>query len=119
MNQTKPSEIFDTADKFAEIENNYIDMQNQRIKYELQFLYNNYNNIDVLRTHFLQLYNVGNVIANASYAQHLNSLPANAVQHLADYRANYLHYLLFASENSKINNKPLKSIAEILKLFNK
>ena len=118
MSQNKPSDLFDTADKIADIGNHFIDMQNQKIKDELQFLYDNYNNIDVLRVHFLQLYNVRNPIAKLSYVQYLNSLSLKDIQHLADYRANCLNNLLSANENSKVNNKPLKAIADILKLNN-
>ena len=118
-NIMKPSKVIEAIDKYAEIKNCYIDMQNSRIKGEVKFLYDNYKNISVLRQYFLRLYDIGNYITTVKYVQYLSHLSDEEIQHMAEYRANYLYCQLLNNTNNKINNMPLKKIEEILKLLNK
>ena len=48
----KPSEMFDLLDKSAECYNFFIDMNNQRISQEINWLNDNYGNIYALRAYF-------------------------------------------------------------------
>ena len=51
----RPSDMFDLLDKSAEFYNFFIDMDNQRIQQEINWLNDNYENIYTLRRIFCVL----------------------------------------------------------------
>lgn len=79
----------------------------------------NYENIDALRNYLLKCINFNNTVASIEYANQFRSYTDRQVQNLAKERANILHKRMWAKENCKIENKPIKLIIQELKTFNK
>lgn len=111
----KPSEMFDFLDKGAEFYNYYIDMDNQRIQQEINWLNDNYENIYALRAYFLRFANPRYFVGYMNYLNYLNSLADNDIQSAAENRVNALYAHMQCNVQNKIENKPLKIIAKELK----
>lgn len=114
----RPSDMFDLLDKSAEFYNFFIDMDNQRITQEIYWLYDNYGNIYALRAYFLRFANPRYFVGYLNYMNYLNSLSDTVIQSAAENRANALYAHMKYNEQRKIENKPLKLIAEELKQHN-
>ena len=114
----RPSDMFDLLDKSAEFYNFFIDMDNQRIQQEINWLNDNYENIYALRAYFLRFANPRYFVGYMNCLNYLNSLSDNDIQSAAENRANVLYAHMRYNEQLKIENKPLKVIAEELKRYN-
>ena len=114
----RPSDMFDLLDKSAEFYNFFIDMDNQRIQQEINWINDNYENIYALRAYFLRFANPRYFVGYMNYLNYLNSLADNDILSAAENRANVLYAHMKYNEQHKIENKPLKVIAEELKRHN-
>ena len=114
----RPSDVFDLLDKSADFYNFFIDIDNMRISQEINWLNDNYTNITALRAYFLRFANPQYFAGYLNYFNYLNSLSDADIQSSAQNRANVLYAHLRYNENSKVENKPLKIIAEELKKMN-
>lgn len=114
----RPSDMFDLLDKSAEFYNFFIDMDNQCIQQEINWLNDNYENIYALRAYFLRFANPRYFVGYMNYLNYLNSLSDSDIQSAAENRANVLYAQMRYNEQRKIENKPLKMIAEELKQHN-
>ena len=111
----KPSDIFDSLDKSAEWINFFIDINNQGIVQEINWLIANYNNINELRMYFLRFINPNNFDYYMQCVSQLNAVSDGDIQNATELRVNVLYSHLKYNEQQKIDNKPLKMIAEELK----
>lgn len=111
----KPSNILDLLDKSAEWHNFFIDMNNNSIAQEINWLNDNYNNIRLLKSYFLRFVDPRNFNCYIKYVDYLNSLSDAEVQSAAQDRANVLYAHMKYNEQRKIDNKPLKLIVEEMK----
>lgn len=114
----KPSDMFDLLDKGAKCYNFFIDMNNQRISQEINWINDNYRNIYALRAYFLRFVNPRYFVDYINYLNYLNSLSDAEIQLVAQNRANVLYTHMKYNEQCKIENKPLEVIAEELKRHN-
>ncbi len=114
----KPSDVFDFLDKSAEWYNFFIDINTQEIVKEINWLNMNYNNIHELRVYFLRFVNHSNFDYYMKFFDYLNSLSDEEIQIAVQHRANILYNHIKYNKQQKIENKPLKLIAEELKRYN-
>ncbi len=110
--------MFDLLDKCAVCYNFFIDMDNQRISQEIIWLNDNYGNIYALRAYFLRFADPRYFMGYMNHLNYLNSLSGDEIQLAAQNRANVLYAHMKYNEQRKIENKPLKVIAEELKRHN-
>ena len=114
----RPSDMFDLLDKSAEFYNFFIEMDNQRITQEINWLYDNYENTYALRAYFLRFANPRYFVGYMQYLNYLNSLSDADIKSAAENRANVLYAHIKYNTQHKIENKPLKVIAKELKRNN-
>lgn len=114
----KPSDVFDILDKSAEWLNLFIDISNQNIVQEINWLIANYNNIHELRMYFLRFAKPYNFAFYMQCVNQLNALSDSEIQRSTELRVNILYSHLKYNEQQKINNNPIKLIAEELKRYN-
>lgn len=93
-------------------------LDNQRIHQEINWLNDNYENIYALRVYFLSFANPQYFVGYMNYLNYLNSLSDTDIQSAAENRSNVLYAHMKYNEQRKIENKPLKMIAEELKQHN-
>ena len=115
----KPSDVVEAIDTVAELNNLFIDLHQQNIINEIEWLDKNYDNIEAISAYWLNLANFNNVVANISYAEQFRSYSIEKKQYLIELRANLLYCQLKNLDIHKINNKPLKVIAKELKALEK
>ena len=115
----KYSGVFDFMDKAAEWHNYFIDLNNENIKNEIKWLNDNYENIIILKSYFMRFIDRRNFAYYIDMVNKINSLSPKEIQDAAEIRANTLYAHIKNNEQSKINNKPLKIIAEELKRENR
>lgn len=114
----KPSDIVEIVDNIADINNAMIEVTNQRIQTEIDWLQVNYNDAEALRMYFISLYNTGDMALYYHYANQLNSCLVCKLQEMAKLRANILYTQIYKNDMNKCS-APLKAISEILKILGK
>lgn len=114
----KPSEFLDAFNKASDFNNLIINVYKDRIIDEINWLIQNYDNINNLSNYFFNLVNYNNIYLKNSYIEQLSLCPVDKIHKLVDTRINFLYGEIQGMENRKIYNKPLKLIANELKLYN-
>lgn len=103
----KLSDRIDFMDKILDLRNYYIDYQRQRVVNEIKWLEANNNNIDSLRSYFMNVLNMRQV----------KQFSDDDIQQLAEIRGNNLYSDLRGMSQQKIETKPLKILVQELKYF--
>lgn len=111
----KPSDIGDACDKMADINNHIVDNKKQKLKDEIDLLWENRYNPDALRKYFLDCFSKDNFIARVIYAKQLRSYTVKKLYDMAELRANVLYRRINNLDFSKVDNMPLKVIVQELK----
>ena len=83
----KPSDMFDLLDEGAKCYNFFIDMNNQRISQEINWLNDNHRNTYALRAYFLRFANPRYFVGYINYLNYLNSLSDTEIQLATQNRA--------------------------------
>lgn len=103
----KLSDAFDLTDKVMEIYNFYIEDQKQKLIAEIEWLGENEENIDVLRSYLATQYNQYLVL----------QLDGTNLRQLAEMHGNALNVRLHQLCQQKTDTRPLKVIVQELKYF--
>ena len=109
------SNILNNTDKVSDLNNFFIDFQKRKIINEINWLYQNYDDMNAISAYRLNLANFNNTAANLLYRQQFRSYSVEKMHHLVELRANFLYGQLKNLDNYKIDNKPLKVIIQELK----
>lgn len=109
------SNILNNTDKVSDLNNFFIDFQKRKIINEINWLYQNYDDMNAISAYWLNLANFNNTAANLLYRQQFRSYSVEKMHHLVELRANFLYGQLKNLDNYKIDNKPLKVIIQELK----
>ncbi len=115
----KLSDIGDACDKMADVNNYIVDNKKQKLKDEIDLLWENRYNSDALRKYFLDCFSKNNFIARLIYAQQLRSYTAKKLYDMAESRANVFYRRINNLDFSKIDNMSLKVIVQELKAVGK
>lgn len=101
------SDRLDVLDKVLDLRNEYIESQKQNIVNEIKWLEANTENIENLRSYFI----------NTLYMRQAIQYDDSAIQQLAEIRGNYLYSCLCGISQQKVETRPLKCIVQGLKCF--
>ena len=75
----KLSDVFDLMDKGSEWYNLFIDLNNEEIKREINWIYDNYDNIINLKAYFMRFINRHNFAYYIMMINKINSLSATEI----------------------------------------
>ena len=105
----KPSDRLDFFEKILDLRNQEIENQKRSIVNEINWLAENAENYQALKTYFVKIYRPEIVL----------QLNDGQLQELTQIRANDLYSYLQRLSSQKTNNLPLKAIVQELKYFGK
>ena len=105
----KPSDRLDFFEKILDLRNQEIENQKRSIVNDINWLAENAENYQALKTHFVKIYRPEIVL----------QLNDGQLQELTQIRANDLYSYLQRLNSQKTNNLPLKVIVQELKYFGK
>ncbi len=110
----KLSEKVTRVDDTFEIYNAFIDVQNMRLRDEIVFVQNNYNNMKNLRQYFFCMGGFPPMHSATKYVNELNSYSLEKLQNMAECRVNVLYNQYIFNEKHKVSHSALKPVGEIL-----